>query len=275
MSKQKKTNVISLLTYRKKKQKLNLKKKSKAASDEDLFFSDHEEPFNSDFKDGKGIKEGKVYYMSNYWKTKHRIPLEEQSHSEKKQKDSLEKKPLQNSQKKHEKIINLSKYRKKNQSRSKTIKKQKKFFLGTSKIIPIEDYRKNKRLPPPKEKKRTAAWPFPQQTVKEALSFTAMALMMLFALNVFFPDNGFRNKQGGSLYVLKDNDGQGDSPLKREIAFDKASDNKKTKRGLSSFFKEKDSFSSARYIQKIQDEKFKDQKVIVGEKPDSSAYKGF
>ena len=276
MSKQKKNNIISLLTYRKKKQKLNLKKTSKAASDKSIFFSDYDESFDDDARDlkkDKGVKEGKVYYMSNYWKTKNRFVLKEPNQSKEKQKDLLEKDPLKDSQKTHKKIISLSKYRKKNPSHSKIFKKKEIFFPG--KIIPIENYRKDKISLPHKEKANM--WPFPKRVAKEALSFTAMALMMLFALNVFFPGSGFLGKQEASLYTLENNEKQNAFPfaVERGIASVEASDNKKTKRELSSLLKVNESFSSIKYIQTIQDEKFKDQKMIAGEKPNSSTYEGF
>lgn len=279
MSKQKKTNIISLLTYRNKKKKLKLKKTSKAASDKDVFFTDHEKPSDSDlkdFKDGKGVKEGKIYYMSNYWKTKHNTPLEEQSHSEEKREDLLEKKPLQNSQKKYKKIINLSQYRNKNQTVSKSFNKNKSSFFKGSKVISIEDYRKNKSLQF-EGKERTKSRPFPKRAVKEAVSFSAMALMMLFALNIFFPNDESFDKQT-SLYASESVEKQNDTSAEvgRGIAsLGKGSGNKKIRRSLSSFFKEKDNFSSTKYIQKIQNEEFKDQKVIVGKKPNSSTYEGF
>lgn len=287
MGKQK-NNIVSLSAYRKKKRKLNSKKTKKAASDESVFFSDHGELFDDgskDFKDDRGVEEGKIYYMSNYRKAKHFSQLEEQNSPEEKQKEILQKKQTRHSRRKYAKIIDLLKYKSKRPiSSSASGIGENITYFENSEPVSLEDYRKNKNLQ--KAEKKANSLYLPKQVVKEALSFTAVALVMLFALNIFFPSEGFLNFKTDTLHYAENIDVSKDSFLtERGLASsdfirgekpDKG--DSKASRGLSSLLggrSLKDSYNSTQYIQKIKSEKFKDQQVIVGKKPGSSDYKGF
>ena len=200
-----KNNLISLSVYR-KKNKLNLKKTSKMASNESPFFVDTD----SHSKNLKKNKKTQIYNISDHKKRKKLPAGEGKEHSK------------NWGQKKESEQIHHSKSKQ-----------------GSEDIISLEEYRKKRTSRQNETKKKTK----PKYIAKEALSFTAMALMMLLALNVFFPS--------------------GQNPLNSKIAKNNSPNEQPSKRGLATPLKPK------------HENKLKDQQVIFGEKPSSSEHKGF
>lgn len=228
MSKQKKNNVISLWAYRKKKQKQVARKAKKAASDKNDFFI--EEKNNTDtFKEAP--KTAHIYYMHNYLKTKKLPPSEEEKNDLQIGKHEIQER---------KNTIDLSTYRPMNKKPSN----QKQNFV--SKLISIENYRQLKN--------KKAISPYYSKYAKEAVSFAAIALMMLFALNVFFPDKGlFDLKKGQPQYAQNTEADSTSFQADRKIA----SPNKPLKKEIR------------------KDKRPENQQAFFGEKPDSSDYTGF
>ena len=108
-------------------------------------------------------------------------------------------------------------------------------------MIDLENYRQNKNL---QEQKRQeiASFRLFKRAIRGVPSVVALAVLMLFALNTFFSTDGFFNVKGNSYYAEND-----EEPF--AVPFE-------SKRGIAS-------------------SNFKTQEVIVGKKPESSAYKGF
>ncbi len=266
MSKQK-NNLVYLEAYRKKR--LNLKKKSKAASDESIIFVDHEENFRNEKP-----KKGKIYYMSNHWKNKRILPLEENNNPEKK-KELKQKSYFKKRSRKHSSIINFLRYKEKIKAHHTSFKEKNVPSSENSKTISLEAYRKRKRL------QALGRWQmrpfaFPRQTLRSAISFTAMAAVMLFALNIIFPNGSLKKK---TLHYAKAFTKPVDASDRSIASLKETKMNTKSKtaiRSLSSLFGKRNSDSSSiKYIRYIKSKRFKAQTAISGRKPDSSDYKGF
>ena len=222
----KKNKLISLEAYRKKKQKLSLRKAKKVSSDKALFFEEDRRlpdenpiPFQ---------EETKVYYMKNYLKRKKPFSNLKIGSQEK----FLVSHP---SKEKLAKIIQLSEYKKTKSSQASQWSQENKRLFKNSKPSSLEAYRKKKAGL--QDHKKDSFFP------KEILAYGAVALMMLFALNIWFPkgqDQGFFfNNQLAT----------------RSSSYFQAG---RTKRALAS-------------PSLLQDK----PKVIIGKKPSSSVYKGF
>lgn len=256
MSRRKKNNVISLLDYLKKKKKPISKKSSKAASDESDFFSYSDKTEN--LKKSKKSHKSSIIYMSNYLKEKE-LPPENKEHSQSTPQEQV-----------MGKILDFPIERKAN----KAYPRQKQNTL--SKPISLDEFRKTKKQVFETKEKST-----PKQIVKEAMSFTAMAMAFLLAFTVFFP-NG--ESPLGNNTIAQEGEG-----AQRKLAspnekpfFIKGTkvDKKDSKiiRRISSIFVVKDlktNKSNGNYIQKIRKINPEDEIVILGGKPNSSNYKGF
>ena len=220
--------MISLLDYRRKKQKRISKTVKKAASDKEEFFIDKE---NSAKAAKEKLNSAPIYYMGNYSKTKKLPSLEK------------EKSNLQNKQheiKERENILDLKTHRKMNTKNYS----QKKNFV--SKLISLESYRKLKS-----HKINSSYYP---KYAKEAVSLSVIALMMLFALNVFFPNKGLFNfKKDQPQYAQR---GKLDNTADRRIASEHSLKKEETER--------------------INNGKRPEgQPAFFGERPNSSDYTGF
>ena len=138
-------------------------------------------------------------------------------------------------------IIKFSKYKKKSQPSPELSKRKDLFSSEGSNMIDLENYRQNKNLQDQK-KREIASLRLFKRAVGWIPSVVALAVMMLFALNTFFSRDGLFNVKESSYYAEND-----------EEPFAVPSE---SKRGIAS-------------------SDFKAQEVIVGKKPESSAYKGF
>ncbi len=154
MSRQKNSNVISLLAFRKKKQKESAGKKRRAGDNRDDFFVDQGPKAAP-----KDNKPAQIYKMRDYLNKKNLPALEGE---EKTFPPTGETEPREN-------IINLKDY---NRGLNKKSPGQSK-SRDIDNIVPFPD---KKKAPKPKK-----SW------TEEAMSFTAMtamALMMMFAFGV-------------------------------------------------------------------------------------------
>ena len=270
MSKQKKSNIISLLAYRNKKKKRISKTSSKAASDESDFFSDTNNQPKVSKKDNQKTQ---IYYMSNYLKSKNISSLEE--------KDMSRKSREEEEQIEMGEVLDISAHRKTNTTQSN----QKKSSLAN--MISLEDYRKTKNWPHEIEEKTAVT--YIHRAVKEILPFTAMSLMMLLALNVFFPNqesNLINNKIAGNNTSQPSRGIASQDNLSKKAGqkpyFIKGTKVNKTEekiiRRISSIFATEDvknNWISKSHIQKIKNIKLENQTVILGKKPISTEYIGF
>ena len=176
----KKSGIISLESYRQKKQRSKLKNEPQAVGGEKSFYSGNKD---SSIKKGadKAGEEAKIYYMANYLKKKKIEPLAEEKKSP----------PAKRNQKKEgrteAKIIHFP-WRRKTRRNSAFQSKAS----DSSEPISLEKYRQAKRR---REKiKKSLSY-----ASKKALPLTAVALAALFAVAIFFQKEGGVNMAEKSL----------------------------------------------------------------------------
>ena len=214
----KKSNLISLSTYRKKKQKALSKKSRKAASDESLFIGEGKKSDSTSVDIWDEEQCAPVYYMKNYIQSKKKEDKGFESVSKNKPSYSKE-------QNDPAKTVSLLDYRTRKRSKGKKFSKNKE----PGKLIFLEDYLGQKKAKLP--------------NVKQAASYGAMVLTLLFALSIFFQQEG-GNSSRGIASVPKSSD-------QKEVS------------------------NPSNWSQRLKEMDLTDQEVFFGEKPESSDYKGF
>ena len=264
MSKKKKGKLISLGDYRKKKQRLNLKNSKKAVSDENIFFPEEEEQNSaSQSENFQDNKKAEIHYMDNYRKLKN-TKIEEQQKDG--QKDFLQTKV----QEKLAKIFKLSDYRKLKQNRTRSFNSSE-----SSEPINLEDYRKNKK------RRQESLYRKAVVASKQAVSVGAMALMMFFAINIFFPEgqNDMYRRIASPTEPLYEDDFSKNKNNENTV-FIKGTEidqkGNKIKRGLSSLLNSSNEEEiPLSPTQRLKNKDFTNQEVFIGTKPSSSTYTGY
>lgn len=257
MGKQKKSNLISLLDFRLKNQKLMSKKIKKVSSDKNTFFVSKDDLKNSN----KPAVPAKIYYITNYLKSKKVSYVKENKDASTKHQEN-----------KMGKIMNFS------------IHKQKKPVKPTnttsSQLISLDDFKRKK------EQTNKQSQTLGEYYFKQVSQVAVMTLMMLFVFNMFIqpntndsvsPNGNHPRSLAGNKPLYTPVPPKSDKPFSIQGTQPNKNENNIIRK-LSSIFTTKENetlISATDYIKKIKSINPSKQTVNLGHKPDSSKYTGF
>ena len=247
----KKSKIISLDSYRKKRRKVRLKKKSSQMGSNEVFLIEEELPFS--LKKLEKKQDVKIYYIKN-----------DKKHTNRKMKSKDKMKNQNNNQKKN--ILNFLDYKTKKKSKiSKEMKAENTLKFKNAKIISLNKY-SNKKIK--SEKNNYSTYQTIQSGFKKAISYGAVTLITVFVMSFFFNNDQEDNQRR----IPSTKDPVEYSKVIPGYKTDMQYSRKNFKSGWPHSYNPESYRSLA---QKIQKHRSTNKTIVFGKKPEVSNYKGF